>query len=409
MVLITVIVCILFVFSLTDFIMPTNKRLHNQIYHIAFFITFFLFTIKYYYGADVINYYKFYKDIADPISIILQEPGTETPFEIGFVLFMSILKWINLSYWWMTALVSIIYFYAIYKLFNLIPSYKIVALLILVLLDYNLIFATHRQCLAVSFFILLFLSYLEKKYVRLVVYTILMIIMHKSSIFVIIPVLLFWNIRFNPTKLDFFICLVSFIIMSIVPLQYSLNMILENLPLNKEMNISVMHHLLFHIESKTITLLYSLILLVPCIYSIENTLFKKMSVILFCGAIFFTIFIQSNAILWRFRSFFLPFIIVYTLYIFSNIKDEKEVCINRLFSNYRSIVIICLLGLILLSNVYLYYGANKSMVSEPSRIYETCTIFDLIDRTEEEIREDRFERSSQYWKREFKYMDQVKQ
>jgi hypothetical protein len=149
--------------------MPTNKRLHNQIYHIAFFITFFLFTIKYYYGADVINYYKFYKDIADPISIILQEPGTETPFEIGFVLFMSILKWINLSYWWMTALVSIIYFYAIYKLFNLIPSYKIVALLILVLLDYNLIFATHRQCLAVSFFILLFLSYLEKKYDDIVV------------------------------------------------------------------------------------------------------------------------------------------------------------------------------------------------------------------------------------------------
>ena len=49
------------------------------------------------------------------------------------------------------------------------------------------------------------------------------------------------------------------------------------------------------------------------------------------------------------------------------------------------------------------------MVSEPSRIYETCTIFDLKDRTEEEIREDRFERSSQYWKREFKYMDQVKQ
>ena len=45
-----VIFVILFVLSLTDFILLKQKRIHNQIYHVAFFITFFLFTIKYYHG-----------------------------------------------------------------------------------------------------------------------------------------------------------------------------------------------------------------------------------------------------------------------------------------------------------------------------------------------------------------------
>ena len=61
--LITTIILVLLCFSVTEFILPSNKRIHEQLYKVAFFVTFFLFTIKYYYGADVINYYKVYNNI----------------------------------------------------------------------------------------------------------------------------------------------------------------------------------------------------------------------------------------------------------------------------------------------------------------------------------------------------------
>ena len=92
---ITIIILILLCFSVTDFIQPKNKPLHGHLYKLAFLITFFLFTIKYYYGADVINYYKCFSKIESPLSVLTSENNV---FEIGFMLYMSIFKWLGLSY-----------------------------------------------------------------------------------------------------------------------------------------------------------------------------------------------------------------------------------------------------------------------------------------------------------------------
>jgi hypothetical protein len=47
------------------------------------------------------------------------------------------------------------------------------------------------------------------------------------------------------------------------------------------------------------------------------------------------------------------------------------------------------------------------MVEEPTKIYETCTIFDLKDREEENIKKDRLTRAKMYWRLEKKYKEKL--
>ena len=120
-------------------------------------------------------------------------------------------------------------------------------------------------------------------------------------------------------------------------------------------------------------------------------------------------FNQSNAVLWRLRSYFLPFMIVYIFYIFNKVRDEQYVEINKLRKNLVSPILISSFCYVLMFVLYLAYSANISMTEMPSRIYETCTIFDLIDRTEEEIKVDRFQRAQKYWKAEKMYIKKLKE
>lgn len=401
---ISIIILILLCFSLTDFILPRNKRLHEQLYKVAFFITFFLFTIKYYYGADVINYYRYFSLITSPLSVL---EADDNVFEIGFMLYMSIIKWLGLSYWWVTAFVSVIYFYAIYKLFELIPTHKIFALFILVVLDYNLIFATHRQCLAVSFFILMYFAYVNKKYFQTITYAILTITMHKSGIVYVLPTLFLWGINFKVRKADYFVCLLLLVIISFIPLKEVMTYLTAFLPLSEAVKISLMHHISFLSKSMGMMLFYIVILSLIFFFSVKDPRFNEMHVIIFIGAVYIFMFNQSNAVLWRLRSYFLPFMIVYIFYIFNKVRDEQYVEINKLRKNLVSPILISSFCYVLMFVLYLAYSANISMTEMPSRIYETCTIFDLIDRTEEEIKVDRLQRAQKYWKAEKMYIKKL--
>ncbi|MEE0990015.1 MAG: EpsG family protein [Paludibacteraceae bacterium] len=394
---ITIIVLILFGFSFTDFILPKNKTLHEQLYKIAFFITFFLFTIKYYYGADVVNYYKVFNKLPGSFVEVFELTKGKYAFEVGFLYFMAIIKWLGLSYWWMTAIVSMIYFYAIYKLFELIPSYKILALLILVLLDYNLIFATHRQCLAVSFYILMYFSYIDKKYIKMLIYAILTILMHKSGVICVLPVLFLWSLKFFPKRRDFLVCLVFLFLMVLIPLQQILIHVINILPINVAIKMSLSYHVLFFNRYQGILILYSVILFLLFLLNIDNPIYKKMSVIVFVGAITISVFYQSQAILWRLRSYFLPFIVVYLFTASHFYITSNEVTCSRLFNKSGKLVIAIVTIYIMGYSAKSIYSVNKIMNETPSAIYEKSTIFDLISKDGEEIKSDRLQRAKEYW------------
>lgn len=407
--LITTIILVLLCFSVTEFILPSNKRIHEQLYKVAFFITFFLFTIKYYYGADVINYYKVYNNIPNSFTDFFELAKRGYVFEEGFMYFMALIKWLGFSYWWMTAIVSIIYFYAIYKLFELIPSYKILALFILVVLEYNLIFATHRQCLAVSFYILLYFAYINKQYFRIILYSVLVVAMHKSGIVIIIPTLLLWFINYSVRRIDYLVSLILFIFMAIMPLQQILMKIVTVMPLSEGVRISLEHHILFSAESKAILLFYALIVFVLCIYTpINNGVYKKMFSIVLIGSFYISLCYQYNAILWRVRSYFIPFLVVYFFYIYNNYKDDTKVVILDNFRSAKKIITNSLFSVLFLCVIYIYYHAYMSNVENTSRIYENSTVFDLLHKSEDEIKKDRLGRAAKYWKLEFKKKEKLK-
>jgi hypothetical protein len=83
----------------------------------------------------------------------------------------------------MTAIISTIYFYSLHFFLQKISEKRIFALFLIVVLDYNLIFAAFRQCLAVSFFMLTILAYIDKKYFKAIIFFILLLLMHKSAFF----------------------------------------------------------------------------------------------------------------------------------------------------------------------------------------------------------------------------------
>ena len=180
--LIVIILVFLFVMSFVNVLLRDQQPICNQLYKISFFITFFLFTIKYYYGADIANYVPMYETIPTPLEIY--QNGYDKYggyFETSYVYLCSIAKYLGVSFWSFTALISCFYFYALYKLFENVKNYKIVALFIIVLLDYNLIFAAYRQCMSVSFFMLAYVAYINKKKFRMFIYLILVALLHKSG------------------------------------------------------------------------------------------------------------------------------------------------------------------------------------------------------------------------------------
>ena len=59
----TVISIILLLLGLSDGLTTRMPRLQRDIFYVAFFLTWFLCIIKYYYGSDTVNYVRFYEHV----------------------------------------------------------------------------------------------------------------------------------------------------------------------------------------------------------------------------------------------------------------------------------------------------------------------------------------------------------
>lgn len=387
----------LFFLAVTDFMLLKQEKLHHYVYQIAFLLTVFLFTIKYYYGADMYSYVKAYDMVPSPIDLI-RGIGKKPPFEIGFSMFLSASKWIGLSYWSMTAVISLMYFYAIYKLFKYIPAYKTFALFILVILDHNLIFATHRQCIAVSFFVLMYLAYVEKRYMAVGMYALLTVLIHKSGFVYVFPALILWGMHFRVRKVYYWFTLLLMIVLIALPLKDILDYIVQILPLKSSAKASWFYHSVFFARIQSVLLFYSIVLMLLGFYEAKESAYKKMAVVVFLGAVSISLFYQSFASMWRLRSYFIPFFIVYLFYVVQNADKEELVDVSALIKPIKKVILHTSIGFILLYFSYMSYQSYKKMNSYPSRIYETSTIFDLFFHSEEEIKKERMQRAVRYWR-----------
>lgn len=394
---------ILFCLALTDFVTDRYPRLQNQIYHIAFMTTYILFTIKYYYGPDIVHYVPFYETIQQPKDIL--NGNYNGIFEIGYAFFCSVIKQIGISFWGMTAIISTIYFIAIYMLFKQIPKRKTFALLILVILDHILIFSTYRQCLAVSCFIFMVLSFWKKKILLSMIWCVISVTLHKSAIFISIPALLLLNITSIKVDRHIYSALILILIaMLAIPASDSASAIIRLLPLDNETIRSITHHLSLARNIQMIFIIYLLYMIAIVYYrSIRytNTVTEKhFRWIILAGALIIVALYQYYYILNRIRSYLLPFLITY---IFIIVNERKSILCGA-SANIRSAANIIRQTAILATLVYCVHfsiSLYKSQKNLKGNVYATSTILELHNHSEEYLKKRQIRTAQIYWAYDF--------
>lgn len=380
----------------TDFMFPNMPRLKNDIYKVSFFIVYFLFTIKYYYGADIHTYVPQYENIPS-ISYILAHPF-DMRFELGYSIFCSILKSFGCSYWCMTAIISTIYFTAIYTLFKHLKTNKIFALMILVVIDNNLIFAAFRQCLSVSFFIFMILALQKRKYIETIICASLTILFHKSGIFVVLPTLLYLLIpNYIIKQYIFQILLLLLCVLLFFPLIKLITPIVGLLPLPDQSLESIQHHLLLGRTAQVVFLVYLTTILCLTYFSKNQT--NKINTIKYTviiGLILIVCLYQYYYVLNRMRSYFLPFIIIYTINsAYEYFKDNNKLLPYSTLLKQLSILFI----FIYVS--YFTYTIEKTYSQTISQFYDRTTIFELRHHSKAEIRARQLKKAETYWLKDF--------
>ncbi len=397
--LIVSIICMLIVLAATDFLRPGHKRLHNQIYELAFFLTWFLFSIKYYYGGDIAFYVPYYEDLPT-INELFNASHSKFSYEIGFNAFCIILKSLHISYWGVTAIVTAIYFYTIHKLFSYIPAFRTLALCLLVCLEFNLIFATHRQCLAVSFFILMYFSFYKKQPIRCFLYMILTCTMHKSGMFFGLTSYVLLQIKnLEIKRSSYYVLTILMLVIMMLPIQKLTLSFAKTFAFNPSILASLEYHLTFIQRFQPVLILYLILFWGLATIKNKSEFFNRMNLLIFLFMTVIAITYQFYPLTWRIRSYFVPFLITY---LFTSVWQATEQDDNNVESSpflKRNIKIITpiLPCLIMLFCIYTMISCYRNQNLLKSRIYDTCTIFELYHTSKEEIIERQMGKARYYW------------
>ncbi len=388
----TLLIIVLGLLSLTDFFRGQRyETLHRQLYAVALFFFCFIVSIKYYYGSDILTYYPHYIATDTPLKLI-RENINNTRFEFGYELYCSILNYIGLSFWWMTFLITVLYFYTINKLFKRLNGYKIFALLLIVFFEYNLFFFEYRQSLSVSFFILSFLALEDKKYFRYVLFTILTILCHKSGIIISGLALFAFLVKFRAYSKKYYILLFFLlVIMVFVPIKEAVISLMEIVPLNSTMEASIKMHLDLTKQIQAILIIYLILFFILSFFDIKdvfNNNWHRLMIVFFFIIVFFY---QDYFLLNRIRSYFIPIAIVYVI----NILESKIT--RKQYSNV----------LILIFTVYIviFYSGFKLHTEDKkaqSGVNEFTTVFALTKASEGEIRNEKMKKAKKFWENEYK-------
>lgn len=393
-----IIYIILFFFSITDFINPRDVRFHKNMYNLAFFSLFLLCFAKYYFGPDIAAYNSLYSSVPNVVELF-QGYKLNTFFEKGFAYFCSILKLFNISFWGMTAVVTCIYFYALHKLFKLIPTKRCLALLILVIFDKDLMFIQYRQCLAISFYILMYLSYINKKNIKVLIYAVLAALFHKSAFIFVFPSLILLYLPIVIKSRTYFICFITFLLVLFLPWQAILLKVIRLLGFSSGIVLSLEYHLSHRAGFQIIFVIYSLILLLLSVIELKDNKFMSMNKLMFVSWILVIMSIHFPAMQGRMRSYLIPFLIVYLFNACYYFRDSTVVQYNRFIISDLSKSIVCysISSLLILFSFYTLFTGIKKRNTLESGLYNSSTIFELFRHSKDELIERQKEKARIYW------------
>ena len=406
MTLLTYIFLLLLGAGVVDFALTRYVRLQESVYRVALIAVWFLFVIRYYYGADIYNYVPVYEHL-HPWYWYLHNPD-HYEFEHGFVLFCAVLKGLGLSYYWMTAIVTTLYFGVIALLFRKIKRHKTLALMALVIFDYNLIFAAHRQCLAVTVFILMVLALDKRQYIWAAILAVICSEMHKSGIFVAGMTWMVYVLHHHKMERIFFISLIALLaLMLVIPMTALNTSFVAHLPMPESFVRALTEHLSLGRRIQVIWAMYAVVLVCIEYYwqNRQQLAQRGTEAIVIIGVVLIVLLYQYFYLLVRLRSYFLPVMLVFLFRLVQDSEDNREWAVpgGLLLKELCCIFAFAYFGY---STYRFEQSANRlferAYTPQKKTIYSPSTVFDLRYRSAKDIQTERLLIAKYYWWYDYK-------
>lgn len=387
----TLILLIMGGFVLLEMLCERHDKLCRQLYHIAFLTLVVLVGAKYLLGPDVANYFPHYNEL--PYLNNLSSQLKELQFEPGFNLYCSLLKTMGVSFWGMTLTITLIYYAAIYLLFQKLTAHRVLALFALTLLDYNLVLYEFRQCLAVAFFIFAYLLYENRRYVVCVLCVLVCGFMHKSGFFMCfaaVILMLFW--QFSIDKKAYIALAVLLCSMLVLPMSELGDRVVSLFPLKESIKSSLDLHLQMGSKVQTIFPIYLLAILCLAYYSNFSAEKKRWHWMMWLCIGGIVCLYQYWFLLNRLRSYVLPFLLVYMqqeLALSVRVKDRlPRQTFAVVFMLYATIFT---------------YSSNQTPDYALSKTNQISTVFDLCHMSKEALQERQLKEARLFWTHDFVY------
>ena len=380
-------------FAVVDLLSTRYLRMQRQIYHICLITLYVLFLIRYYYGPDIYAYVPHYENIPHPLKLT----PDDMMFETGYEYFCSVLHWAGLSYWGMTAIITTLYFASLACLIHSLKSHQTFALSCIILLDYNLICAENRQCLAVSMFIFMVLLLQKRKYILSLALAIAIVLTHKSGF---MPVgltvlgLILYDHRQNDTAYNLLIFVLMIVLL--IPVSQIASPVLARLPLPSSYIKSLEHHLLLGRQFQVIALIYLSVLVLISVHTTrrQHNRFTWLAIETLAGMVIVVALYQYFFLVNRMRSYFLPFIVCYIIHL----TCDRELSFSVPYGKMARQAVAVLLLLYFTHSTIGYINGAKRLHAP---IAKASTVFELRKHTSADIRARQMKIALQYWKEDY--------
>lgn len=379
----------LLILSVLEFLCCTkshNYKYQNLLYSLAFFIFFFISSIKLYYGADITLFIPFY-DSLNTIEL------SNNYFEPGIIFFWYCCKSLNISFWGMTFIINCFYFLSIWMLFKHLNAHKVFALLILVVFDYNLIFYQLRQQLAVSMFIFAFLYAIDEKYWKMFLLLCLTTILHKSGgFFSILLVLIVSCKNYEIKRMNFITAILIMFLLVLIPVENICNSLYDIFPAKIVDSIN-MHFAMSSAPIQSILIIYTLIGLM-LYYSVNKSTYTNniwISMVLM-SMLTIAVFYKYRFFLLRLRSYFLPILIVY---IFNAVQNSD---IPKYLYQITTILLLIISVRTILNFIKIGNDPNSSKADVGH------VVFELFNNNDADIKKDALNKATIFWNKEYNKM-----
>lgn len=379
---------------LVDGLTARYPAMQRQLYKIFFVVLYFLFVIRYYYGPDIWTYVPHYEGIASPDYLWAHPEKAE--FEWGYDMFCSLMRTMGLSYWGMTAVITTLYFAALGCLFHSLKQYRLFALSTIILLDYNLICAENRQCLAVAMFIFMVLCLQKGRYLWALVPAVLVTVFHKSG-FVPVGLTLMGALLYKQREdvTVYTVMIVVLMVMMMLPVSRVATPLLERLPLPDEYIQSAAHHLQLGRQFQIVALVYLAILVWISIYQAKHrTTYGWIALEVLIGMAIVVGLYQYYFMLNRMRSYFLPFVAYYVIRIAIESAETHSI-------PYASMIRQAVASLLILFCLHGTIGYVRGAKRLHAPIAKASTLFDLRKESPKKIRDRQMKIALRYWEEDY--------